>query len=218
MDSGTHITTFLMFQGQAEEAMQFYVSVFEESQIVQVTRYGPHELGPEGTVQHALFSLHGQVFMCIDSPVQHDFTFTPAISLFVSCEDEVCVARYYERAARDGQVLMPTRRVSIQQEVRLGSRPVWRVLAAERTPLIPTGDFHHDDQSNSPGVPRHRRRRDGRRGLAGRSGPCGNRRAGRAPTSTINLGLIGCGGEGIGRDAGPPEVPRHAHRGRVRCE
>jgi predicted 3-demethylubiquinone-9 3-methyltransferase (glyoxalase superfamily) len=107
MEGGPRITTFLMFTGQAEEAMNLYVSLFEGSRIVSVTRYGLNEPGPEGSVYHAIFSLHGQEFMCIDSPVKHDFTFTPAISLYVSCEDETKIARYFEALAEGGQVLMP---------------------------------------------------------------------------------------------------------------
>jgi predicted 3-demethylubiquinone-9 3-methyltransferase (glyoxalase superfamily) len=96
-----------MFSGQAEEAMNFYVSLFEDSQVIRVTRYGPNEMGKEGSVQHALFSLNGQELMCIDSNVTHGFTFTPAISLYVSCPDEAKVTRYFEALASGGQVLMP---------------------------------------------------------------------------------------------------------------
>ena len=101
------ITALLMFAGKAEEAMQFYVALFEESEIVHVTRYGPNEVGKEGSVQHAVFSLNGQKLMCIDSPVKHEFTFTPAISLYVSCSDEAKVTRYFEALSDGGQVFMP---------------------------------------------------------------------------------------------------------------
>lgn len=107
MENGPKITTFLMFSGQAEEAMKFYVSLFEESKIVRMTRYGPNEAGKEGTVYQAVFSLNGQTLMCIDSPVKHGFGFTPAISLHVSCTDEAKVARYFESLSEGGQVLMP---------------------------------------------------------------------------------------------------------------
>ncbi len=82
------ITTFLMFDGNAEEAMNFYVALFRDSKIIHITRYGPNEAGAEGTVMHALFSLNGQEFMCIDSNVKHNFSFTPAISLYVVCDTE----------------------------------------------------------------------------------------------------------------------------------
>lgn len=96
-----------MFEGKAEEAMNFYISLFEESKIVSLKRYGPNEMGKEGSVYQAVFSLNSQTFMCIDSPAKHGFTFTPAISLYVSCPDEAKITRYFEALSADGQVLMP---------------------------------------------------------------------------------------------------------------
>jgi predicted 3-demethylubiquinone-9 3-methyltransferase (glyoxalase superfamily) len=105
------ITTFLMFFGKAEEAMNFYTSVFDQSEIISITRYGAnevgYEIGNEGNVLHATFSLMGQVFMCIDSNVKHEFTFTPAISLYVTCDTEDEIDRYYEKLSQDGTALMP---------------------------------------------------------------------------------------------------------------
>ncbi len=101
------ITTFLMFEGKAEEAMKFYTSLFERSEIISITRYGANEPGEEGKVVHATFSLNGQVFMCIDSNVKHEFTFTPAISLYVSCDTEAEINRLFEKLSQDGAVLMP---------------------------------------------------------------------------------------------------------------
>ncbi|WP_307340510.1 VOC family protein [Caldalkalibacillus uzonensis] len=101
------ITTFLMFDGQAEEAMNFYVSLFEDSEIIDITRYGPNEAGKEGSVLQATFSLNGQVFMCIDSSVKHDFTFTPSISLYVTCQTEEEIDRLFEHLSENGTVLMP---------------------------------------------------------------------------------------------------------------
>ena len=101
------ITTFLMFSGQAEQAMNYYVSVFEQAEILSIQRYGADEAGAEGTVLRATFSLYGQVFMCIDSSVQHAFTFTPAISLYVTCATEDEIDRVFEKLSQDGQVLMP---------------------------------------------------------------------------------------------------------------
>jgi predicted 3-demethylubiquinone-9 3-methyltransferase (glyoxalase superfamily) len=101
------ITTFLMFAGMAEEAMNFYTSLFEGSQILNITRYGPDQAGAEESVMHATFSLNGQEFMCIDSSTQHDFTFTPAISLYVNCETTAEIERLFKELSKDGQVLMP---------------------------------------------------------------------------------------------------------------
>jgi predicted 3-demethylubiquinone-9 3-methyltransferase (glyoxalase superfamily) len=101
------ITTFLMFQGVAEEAMDLYVSLFGDSEIQRVERYGPGEQGAEGTVKQATFTLAGRDFMCIDSPVKHAFTFTPSISLFVECESESELESAFSRLSDGGGVLMP---------------------------------------------------------------------------------------------------------------
>jgi predicted 3-demethylubiquinone-9 3-methyltransferase (glyoxalase superfamily) len=101
------ITTFLMFEGDAEEAMTFYTSLFDDAEILGITRYGAGGPGKEGSVQHATFSLAGVPFMCIDSPAQHGFTFTPSVSLFVQCENEAEIDRLYAALAERGAELMP---------------------------------------------------------------------------------------------------------------
>lgn len=110
------IATFLMFEGRAEEAMNFYSAVFEEAEIVSITRYGPNEDGTEGSVMQARFSISGQAplsaftgqdFMFFDSSIEHEFTFTPAMSLFVNCETEDEIDRIFDQLSLDGQVLMP---------------------------------------------------------------------------------------------------------------
>ncbi|WP_341479058.1 VOC family protein [Heliobacterium chlorum] len=101
------ITTFLMFSGNAEEAMNFYCSTFDQSEILTITRYGANDVGKEGSVIHASFSLKGQVFMAIDSSIKHEFTFTPAISLYVTCDTDEEINYYYERLSNGGTVLMP---------------------------------------------------------------------------------------------------------------
>lgn len=106
-DQPQKITTFLMFAGQAEEAMNFYLSLFDGSEIVNIRRYGPNEAGAEGSVLLATFSLAGQTFMCIDSNVQHQFTFTPAISLYVECGSEAELDRLFAALSDGGAVLMP---------------------------------------------------------------------------------------------------------------
>jgi len=101
------VTTFLMFTGQAEAALTLYTSVFANSRILSLTRYGAGEDGAEGTVKHATFSLNGQEFMAIDSSPVHAFTFTPSISLFVTCADEAEIDRVYAALAEGGGVMMP---------------------------------------------------------------------------------------------------------------
>lgn len=101
------ITPFLMFEGSAEQAMTFYTEVFAEAEIVAVDRYGPGEDGAEGSVRHASFSLAGQRFMCIDSPVSHGFGFTPSLSLYVECDSEQELERLHARLSEQGAELMP---------------------------------------------------------------------------------------------------------------
>jgi predicted 3-demethylubiquinone-9 3-methyltransferase (glyoxalase superfamily) len=102
-----NVMTHLMFSGAAEEAMTLYVSLFGGSEIQQVERYGPGEQGAEGTVKVASFTLAGREFICIDSPIKHGFTFTPAISLFVDCESESELEAAFSRLSDGGAVLMP---------------------------------------------------------------------------------------------------------------
>ncbi|MGG5791362.1 VOC family protein [Bacillus nitratireducens] len=101
------ITTFLMFEGKAEEAMNFYTSLFDQSEIVNISRYDENGPGKEGSVIHATFTLNGQEFMCIDSYVKHDFTFTPAMSLYVTCETEEEIETVFNKLAQGGAILMP---------------------------------------------------------------------------------------------------------------
>jgi predicted 3-demethylubiquinone-9 3-methyltransferase (glyoxalase superfamily) len=104
------ITTFLMFcadqHGKAEQAMGFYTSLFKESRIVRIDRYGAGEQGPEGTVKVAAFTLNGKEFMAIDGAGPHAFTFTPAISLFVECESVEEIERVYRSLSDGGMALM----------------------------------------------------------------------------------------------------------------
>jgi predicted 3-demethylubiquinone-9 3-methyltransferase (glyoxalase superfamily) len=101
------ITTFLMFEGKAEEAMNFYVSLFEGAEIMSIVRYGADAADAEGKVVHATFSLAGQTFMCMDSNVKHDFTFTPSMSLYVACATEEEIDRLFEKLSQGGSVQMP---------------------------------------------------------------------------------------------------------------
>jgi len=103
------ITTFFMFEGNAEEAMNFYISLFENSKVLSIACYDSpsEEEGAVGTVMHATFSLCGQEFMCIDSNVKHGFTFTPAMSLFVNCETEEEINELFMKLSQGGQIFMP---------------------------------------------------------------------------------------------------------------
>jgi len=100
-------TTFLMFEGRAEAAMNFYTSLFKNSKIVNATKYGSNGPGAEGSIMHATFTLNGQEFMAIDSHVRHAFTFTPSVSIYVTCEDEAEIDSTYAALTEGGGALMP---------------------------------------------------------------------------------------------------------------
>jgi predicted 3-demethylubiquinone-9 3-methyltransferase (glyoxalase superfamily) len=96
-----------MFQGNAAEAMQFYVSLFPDGKILEDKRYGPGEAGAEGSVNGASFIIGGQKFLCIDSSVKHDFAFTASVSIFVDCESEEELQRLFAALSDSGKVFMP---------------------------------------------------------------------------------------------------------------
>ena len=95
------ITPFLWFDGKAEEAMNFYISIFKNSKVGKVTRYGDAGPGPKGTVMSATFQLEGQEFMALNGGPQ--FTFTPAISFFVNCEAQQEVDALWEKLSEGGK-------------------------------------------------------------------------------------------------------------------
>lgn len=102
------VIPFLMFQeGKAEEAMNFYTSLIEDSEITSIIRYGANSAGDEGTVMQATFTLKGQEFMCIDSNVKHQFSFTPSFSIYVVCSTEEEINELYNKLIEDRQALMP---------------------------------------------------------------------------------------------------------------
>jgi predicted 3-demethylubiquinone-9 3-methyltransferase (glyoxalase superfamily) len=101
------IRPFLMFEGKAEEAMNFYVSLFPGAGVLSITRYGPGEPGPQGSVKKATFSIGDLLINCTDSFVKHAFTFTPALSLLVECGSEEEISRLYAALPQGGSTLMP---------------------------------------------------------------------------------------------------------------
>jgi predicted 3-demethylubiquinone-9 3-methyltransferase (glyoxalase superfamily) len=102
------VAPFLMFQGGvAERAITFYTSLFDDARVLDIARYGADGPGPEGTVQVARFSLAGQEFLCSDSFVVHDFSFTPSFSVWIEAESEAELERLYAALADGGAELMP---------------------------------------------------------------------------------------------------------------
>ncbi len=101
-------TPFLMFQGgRAEEAMQFYVSLFEDGEIERIERFGPEGPGPEGSVMQAWFRVAGLSVRCFDSPVRHGFDFTPSSSFFIDCDSDEELERLVAALGEGGAMLMP---------------------------------------------------------------------------------------------------------------
>ena len=88
------ITPFLWFDTQAEEAMNFYVSVFKDGEIVRVNRAGDHVMGVE-------FRLQGQDFMAFNAGPE--FKFNEAVSFFVSCDTQAEVDEYWEKLSAGGE-------------------------------------------------------------------------------------------------------------------
>jgi predicted 3-demethylubiquinone-9 3-methyltransferase (glyoxalase superfamily) len=95
------ITPFLWFDDKAEEAMNFYVSVFKNSKVGKVSRYGEGGPGRNGTVMSATFQLDGQDFFALNGGPQ--FTFSPAISFFVNCETQQEVDELWEKLSEGGE-------------------------------------------------------------------------------------------------------------------
>jgi len=95
------ITPFLWFNGRAEEAMNFYVSIFKGSKVGNVMRYGEAGPGPKGSVMSITFELQGQEFIALNGGPQ--FTFSPAISFFVKCQTQEEVDDYWEKLSEGGE-------------------------------------------------------------------------------------------------------------------
>jgi len=95
------INPFLWFNDQAEEAMNFYTSIFKNSKVLSVSRYGEAGPGPAGKVMVASFELEGQKFMALNGGPQ--FTFTEAISFLVNCETQEEVDHLWEKLLEGGQ-------------------------------------------------------------------------------------------------------------------
>lgn len=101
----TNIRTYLMFDGVAEEAMNYYVSLFPNSVVLTSQKY--EEGDSKGKLYLGTFTLAGREFMCIDTPLKHEFGITPAISIFVDCDSAVEQEALLEALSTDGEMLMP---------------------------------------------------------------------------------------------------------------
>ena len=97
------ITPFLWFNGQAEEAMNFYLSIFKNSKVGSVTRYGDAGPGPKGSVMTASFQLDGQTFTALNGGPE--FQFTEAVSFVVHCENQQEVDYYWDKLTAGGKAV-----------------------------------------------------------------------------------------------------------------
>ena len=95
------ITPFLWFDNQAEEAANFYVSIFKNSKIVNVSRYGEAGPGPKGSAMTVVFQLDGQEFIALNGGPH--FRFTEAISFAVDCKTQQEVDEYWEKLSAGGK-------------------------------------------------------------------------------------------------------------------
>jgi predicted 3-demethylubiquinone-9 3-methyltransferase (glyoxalase superfamily) len=95
------ITPFLWFDNNAEEAMNFYVSVFKNAKITSLTRFGDAGPGPKGTVMTGIFQIEGQEFYALNGGP--NYSFTPAISLFVNCESQQEIDELWEKLSEGGK-------------------------------------------------------------------------------------------------------------------
>lgn len=131
------ITPFLWFDGQAEEAMNFYVSIFKNSKTGTVTRYGDTGPGAKGSVMTASFRLDGQEFVALNGGPQ--FPFTEAVSFMVNCESQEEVDYYWEKLSAGGQ------------EIQCGWLKdkfglCWQIVPAEFFELVSRGTQEQSDR------------------------------------------------------------------------
>jgi predicted 3-demethylubiquinone-9 3-methyltransferase (glyoxalase superfamily) len=95
------ITPFLWFDGNAEEAVNFYISIFKNSKMGKISRYGDAGPGPKGSVMSLTFQIEGQEFFALNGGPH--FKFTPAISFFVNCETQQEVDDLWEKLSAGGR-------------------------------------------------------------------------------------------------------------------
>lgn len=95
------ITPFLWFDGKAEEAMHFYTGIFKHARTGTIRRYGDAGPGPKGSVMSVEFELDGQPFIALNGGPH--FTFTPAVSFFVTCETQAEVDEFWEKLSAGGE-------------------------------------------------------------------------------------------------------------------
>lgn len=112
----TSARPFLMFQGGvAQAALDLYFATLQDSGMVRVQHWAQGEPGSAGTIKVAVFTICGREFMCSDSPVKHNFSFTPSSSTFVDFDSAAELERVFGILAEGGQILMPLNNYGFSQ-------------------------------------------------------------------------------------------------------
>ena len=111
----TSVSTHIMFQGDASEALALYASIFPGFQTIEREDYGVEDVGPVGTVKLATINFNSATLKVIDSPIPHDFDFTPSMSLFVDCQNDPELERCFAALSDGGEVMMPLNNYGFSQ-------------------------------------------------------------------------------------------------------
>lgn len=101
------MTPFLMFEGRAQEAMDYYMEIFEDAEIRYVKEYDADSPEMQGKVMQGIIRIHDQLIMMMDSNAPHEFSFTPSMSFFIECNSLPEIERYYQKLKKKGAILMP---------------------------------------------------------------------------------------------------------------
>ncbi|PUZ34044.1 VOC family protein [Staphylococcus arlettae] len=101
------VTTFLMFNGNAEEAINLYMDAFEDAEVLSIVKYDEESGDMAGAVQHAIFRIKDQVLMAIDNINGVDIEITPAMSLYVTVDNAMEMERLFSKLKSGGAILMP---------------------------------------------------------------------------------------------------------------
>lgn len=101
------MTPFLMFEGRAEEAMEYYMDIFEDAEIRYVQKYDADSPEMQGKIMQGVIRIHDQMIMLMDSNVPHEFSFTPSMSFFIECHSLPEIENHYRKLKKKGAILMP---------------------------------------------------------------------------------------------------------------
>ena len=96
--------------------MNFYISLFENSRVIEIERYGKDGPAKEGTIMKASFELNGSRFICSDSFVKHEWDFTPGVSVWVDCQSEEELETLFAQLSQNGEVMMPLNNYGFSQK------------------------------------------------------------------------------------------------------